>query len=80
MSNKNNNPSLSYGRAILIRDEVPEKVVGSVLQIIETLGLTEKQEDAVKGILKKTIYDTFFTENNSIHIGDRTNTLIREKF
>lgn len=41
--------------------------IGNTMEVIESLGLTEKQEGAVKRILKAKMYEIMIDCQNSIH-------------
>lgn len=49
----------SWGNGYAVRVDMPEKLVGKTLQHIEALGLPQKQEDAVKDLIRRSIYDEF---------------------
>lgn len=50
----NNNTS---GSGLLIFSEAPDRVVGKIMEIIEAMGISEKQEVSVKNLIKKVVYE-----------------------
>lgn len=51
-------PSYGYGY-VVPAEGFSERIVGKVLTLIETLGLTSKQEEAIKGLAQQAIYGSF---------------------
>lgn len=49
----------SWGNGYAVRIDTPEKLVGKTLQHVEALGLPQKQEDAVKDLIRRSIYGEF---------------------
>ena len=66
----------TFGEGHAVPKHVPEVMVGSVLEIIETLGLQDKQEKAVKSLIKGKIYDLFYDGNE--YLSDSLFTYLRE--
>lgn len=70
MLNRANNHSY------LIAHSVPETLVGTILQIVETAGMSETQEQAIKSLIKEKIYDILL--RYSPVISDELDNEIRE--
>lgn len=51
---------------IYISLHIPEQLIGEIMEIIESIGLNEKQEGAVKSIIKKKIRQSL--NYDSIHL------------
>lgn len=47
----------SYGCGYVIWEDAIGLIVGRVLTIIESIGLSNKQEEAVKSLIKQAIYE-----------------------
>lgn len=57
---------IGYGDAYVMGSNKPDTLVGKTLTIIEGLGLPNKQEEAVKNMIKSTIYDTLLDRTTFI--------------
>ena len=42
-----------------VNERAPEDIVGRILTLLEALGLQHKQEEALKGLVKRSVYDIF---------------------
>lgn len=69
--------SIGYGSAYVISSSKPDRLVGRVLTIIEALGLSEKQENSLKDLLRQEIYNVLELET---WIPGSLNTIIRELY
>lgn len=81
MSKKINMPSsseVSYGQGYVIFQDVPEVLVGSILEILEAIGLKDSQERAVKDIVRQKIYSTFY-DREPIYISSDLHSMLRRK-
>lgn len=56
----------SYGFGIVLQEDAPSSLVGRILEIIEALGLQDKQETSVKNLIKDVIYKSFNPENHVV--------------
>lgn len=68
---------VGYGYAYMVFENTPSSIVGRILTILETAGLPEKQELALKGLLTNTIWDIF--NEQGIFISPETHTAARVK-
>jgi len=71
--------SLSHGFGILISETTPSSLVGRVLEIIEAVGMPEKQENSIKNLVKDVIYKSF-DQDNTVVIKPALNDLIHKVF
>ena len=71
-------PEISWGPAFVITDGTPDSIVGRVFEIIEACGLPQKQEDSVKQLIRKTVWETIHT--SSVAITRERHTEIRGLF
>lgn len=67
----------SYGNAYVCEQNIPESLTGKIFEVLELAGLTDKQEESAKRLIRKVIWDSF---GDGVFIGDKTHTAIREKF
>lgn len=70
-------PTVGYDWGYVIYNNTPDKINGSIFEAIESLGLPEKQEEAVKKIMRSKVWDIF--SNHAIQIGDKLHTKIRNR-
>lgn len=56
---------------------MPDRLNGQLFGIIEALGLTEKQEESVKGLIRRVVWDTF---QDAVYITPERHTAIREEY
>jgi hypothetical protein len=70
-------PTQGYDWGYVVYNHTPDKINGSIFEVIESLGLQEKQEEAVKKIMRSKVWDIF--SNHAVQIGDRLHTQIRNK-
>lgn len=66
--NKNVISSNTTG-GLLVYEGTDTVIVGRLMEIIEAIGLPQKQEESVKSLIKKVIYEEF-SYPNSLWIGD----------
>lgn len=65
-----------WGNALVIFEETPNDLVGKLLTLAEAWGLPEKQEKAVKEMIRQTVYRAF---DNAWIIGDDTHYEVRKR-
>jgi hypothetical protein len=71
--------SVGYAEGYVIFHDVPETLVGSILEIIEAIGLKDSQERAVKDIIRQKVYSIFY-DRDPIYIKNDLHTMLREKY
>ena len=64
VSSGNTNNMFGWGEGFAVSFSTPETLVGSILQIIEAVGLSSGQEVAVKELIKQKIY-SIWGENST---------------
>jgi len=64
-----------YGYVIL--DHTPDRITGSIFEIVEAIGLPEKQEDALKKIIRSKFWEIM--KDHAIRISPTLHTRIRNK-
>lgn len=52
-------PDISWGNAYVIGTSSPDRLFGRLCEVIETMGLQSKQEEATKNLIRKTIWEVF---------------------
>ena len=63
----------------LIPSHTTDYLVGRLLTLVESLGLRESQESAVKSLVKQEVYNALISyESGSVHISPELNGTIRE--
>lgn len=78
MSKKNNPvPGLSWGYAYVTSEGIQDTINGRLYGLIEALGLPEKQETSLKGLIRETVWDCF---RGAIYISPERHTEIRKVF
>jgi len=77
MFKKSNVPEVSWGNAYVVTTNTPDRLVGKIFAVIETMGLKETQETSAKDIIRTVIWEVF---NNAIHISPERHNEIREAF
>lgn len=50
-------PDMSWGYAYVISQNTPDRLSGRIYEIIEAMGLPQKQEEATKNLIQKVIWD-----------------------
>lgn len=71
-------PAVSWGNGYVITENSPEYLVGRILQIVEALGLPQKQEESVKGLIRENVYREL--QEYGVSIGRELNSAIRNKY
>ena len=66
-----------WGYGYAISSESPDRIVGRVIGIIEAIGLTEKQEESVKGLIRSAVWDVF---QDAVCITDKRHSEIRMEY
>jgi len=75
MKNETKCASTGWGNALVIFEDTPSTLVGKLLTLAETWGMSEKQEKAVKEMIRQEVYRAFDT---AWIIGDQTHYEIRK--
>lgn len=70
-------PLLSWGHAYVVADNIQDRVFGRVFTIIEALGLSDKQEESLKGLVRGAVWNVF---EDSIFISPETHSKLREEY
>jgi len=65
------------GYAYVIEEEAPNRLFGTIFNVIEALGLPEKQEEALKPLIRKQIWEVF---ESAVYITDKRHSEIRELY
>lgn len=55
-----------------------DSLVGKIMTSVEALGLPNKQEEAVKSIMKGHIYDETYRSDNVVHVPSQISTCLYE--
>ncbi len=66
---------VNWGRARLFYPYQESDLVGQILTFLETLNMPEKQDKAVKDVMKHMLYGFF---NNSIHVPSEVAETLRK--
>ena len=66
---------VSWGYGYVVGENAPNVIIGNVLTLVEILGLSEKQEQPFKDLIRQRIWDCF---NEGVHISPERHTEIRE--
>jgi len=70
--------SVGYSYGYVIFDSTPSHLEGKVLTILETAGLPQKQEEALKGLLRNAIWETI--HESSVYITPERHQVIRDAY
>lgn len=70
----------SHGTALVIGSWIPDSLVGRVLEIIEAIGLPEKQETSIKNLVKDVIYAKTTEEKEAAFICSDLHNAIRKAY
>jgi hypothetical protein len=62
MLSEENLPSCSWGYGYVCRENTPDFIIGKILTLIDAIGLQDKQDKALKDIIRQTIREVFFDE------------------
>ena len=68
---------VSYGYGYVVSDNHIDRLLGKLFEVVEALGFQQKQEDALKGLVQKTIYSVM---EDAIFIKPERHTEIREEY
>ena len=49
----------AWGYGYVVQDDIQNRIIGNVLEIIEAIGLPQKQEDSVKSLIKSKVWEMF---------------------
>lgn len=66
-----------YGPGYLIDSNSPDFLVGRLLTLIETLGLSEKQERATKDMLRSEVYG-ILNQPNTVWVNGNLRNIIKD--
>ncbi len=69
--------TFSYGFAFVMPQHSVETIIGRVLTLVDTLGLNEKQDNAIKGLIKQAVRSAF---EDGIFIDPVRNDKIHEDY
>lgn len=70
----------SHGYGLVMGSYIPDSLVGRIMEIVEAIGLPEKQETSVKNLIKDVIYaKTTETMGEAACIASDLHDLTREK-
>lgn len=72
-----NEPMIGYGQAYVISPSAISALEGRLLTLVETMGLRESQENAVKSLVKTNLWNTF--SEHGLWIDSETHTDLRKK-
>lgn len=72
-----NEPSQSWGGGYALYQNSPDRINGKLYEIIEALGLSEKQELSIKSLVQKVIWDEF---NDAVCLSPGTHSELRNKW
>lgn len=82
LSKKTNNiptqtqtPGWGYG--YVVSSDIQDRLVGNLLEIIEAIGLPEKQETSIKSLIREKVWKVF---ESAIYITDKRHSEIRELY
>ena len=76
MSKKSNvKDEVSWGDAYVVGWNTPDRLVGKIFTVIETMGLKETQEKSSKDIIRIVIWEIF---NDSMYLSSNIHNEIRE--
>ena len=81
MSKKNKkivNSLTGWGHGYVVSANTPNVIIGNVLTLVEILGLSEKQEQPFKDLIRQKIWDQF--NNDGVGISGETHTKIRDAY
>ncbi len=67
----------AWGNAYVITQEAPDRLFGTIFNIIEALGLSSKQEEAIKPLVRKQILEVF---EEAIYISSERHSEIRNTY
>ena len=70
-------PTIGWGYGYAISAEAPDRIVGRVIGVIEAIGLTEKQEESVKGLIRSAVWDIF---QDAVYITDKRHSEIKTEY
>lgn len=68
--------SVGWGWGMVVDQNIQNRLSGNLFEIIEAIGLSGKQEEAIKNIIRNKIWEVF---SDQILIGDELNSAIRAK-
>lgn len=66
-----------WGYAYVSDDNVPNIINGRLFELIEAVGLPQKQEESIKSLIRKTIWECF---EESVYIKPDRHNEIRKAF
>lgn len=69
--------SPGWGYGYVIEEDAPNRLFGTIFNVIEALGLPERQEEALKPLIRKQIWEIF---ESAVYITDKRHSEIRELY
>ena len=69
-------PEVSWGYGYAFSEDTPNRIIGNVLTTVEVAGLPEKQEQALKDMLRQRIWECF---EHAIYLKPETHTELRNR-
>lgn len=75
MSKKTVEPTIGYGRGMVSSASIYDYIIGATMEIIEAIGLPDKQESAVKNMIKERLYGQM---QHNVWIDEDVHRLLRE--
>lgn len=73
---KNTVADVGWGEGYVVSQHAPNVINGRLYQLIEALGLPEKQEESLKGLIQKEVWDVF---QDAISISSERHSEIRNE-
>lgn len=67
---------VSWGYGYALSEDTPNRIIGNVLTTVEVAGLPEKQEQALKDMLRQRIWECF---EHAIYLRPETHTDLRNR-
>jgi len=68
------NSGVGWGNAYVVHQDTPDRLFGLLFNIIEALGLSDKQEEAIKPLVRKQIWEVF---EDAIYISSERHSEMR---
>lgn len=68
---------LSWGYGYAISQDLVETIIGKTLTLIESCGMPDKQEEAVKSLVRQSIRNTLYED--SVSLSPETFSELKEK-
>lgn len=78
MSKSCSTPDISWGTAYVVDRDFPDRLYGKLCEIIEAMGVSEKQETSIKNLISKTVWN--FINYESVYISTDEHNEIRKNW